>query len=382
MFDETIDFIRSQFGTDDFIPLHEPCFAGREQEYVKDCIDSTFVSSIGQYVDRFEKELAEYTGAKYAVATVNGTTALHAALVLAGVTAGDEVITQPLTFIATANAISYCGASPTFVDIDRETMGLSPDALRTFLEEHAVLEGDVCRNKTTGRVIRAVVPMHTFGHPVRIDEVMEVSSQYDIPVVEDAAESLGSFYKDRHTGIFGKMGILSFNGNKTITCGGGGAIITNDEELAKNAKHITTTAKVPHKWEYVHDCIGFNYRMPNLNAALACAQLEQLDGFVDNKRVLANKYETFFSGIGTSFVKEPEHARSNYWLNAIVLDDRRQRDVFLEETNGKGIMTRPVWRLMHRLEMFKDAPCGDLSTAEWLEDRLVNIPSSAHGHER
>jgi len=376
MFDEIIDFIRLRFGTDEFIPMHEPCFAGREQEYVQDCIDSTFVSSVGQYVDRFEEELAAYTGAGFAVATVNGTSALHAALVLADVSSGDEVITQPLTFIATANAISYCGASPVFVDVDHETLGMSPDALRAFLEEHAALEGDVCRNKTTGRLIRAVVPMHTFGHPARIDEIVEVADQYGIPVVEDAAESLGSLYKGRHTGTFGKMGVLSFNGNKTITCGGGGAIITNDEELAKKAKHITTTAKVPHKWEYVHDCIGFNYRMPNLNAALACAQLEQLDGIVENKRGLAAEYETFFSKQNISLVTEPEGARSNYWLNAVVLENREQRDVFLEETNGKGVMTRPVWQLMHRLDMFKDAPRGDLSESEWLEDRVVNIPSS------
>ncbi len=376
MFDEIIDFIRSKFDTDEFIPLHEPSFTGREHEYVKDCIDSTFVSSVGQYVDRFEKELAAYTGAGYAIATVNGTSALHTALVLAGVSAGDEVITQAVTFIATANAISYCGATPAFVDVDRETMGLSPYALRSFLEEHAVLEAGVCKNKTTGRIIRAVVPMHTFGHPARIDELVEVCNQYGIPIVEDAAESLGSLYKDQHTGTFGKMGVLSFNGNKTITCGGGGAIITNDEALAKQAKHITTTAKVPHRWEYVHDCVGFNYRMPNLNAALACAQLEQLDGIIENKRVLASEYERFFQEQEIGFVTEPEEARSNYWLNAVVLNDLEQRNAFLEQTNAKGVMTRPVWQLMHRLEMFKDAPRGDLLKSESLADRVVNIPSS------
>jgi perosamine synthetase len=377
MFDEIIDFIRSRFDTDEFIPLHEPCFAGREQEYVKDCIDSTFVSSVGQYVDRFERELAEYTGAGYAVATVNGTAALHVALVLAGVSSGDEVITQPLTFIATTNAVSYCGASPVFVDVDRDTLGMSPDALRLFLEEHAEAVGGICRNKATGRVIRAVVPMHTFGHPARIDEIVEVCDYYGISVVEDAAESLGSLYKNQHTGTFGKMGVLSFNGNKTITCGGGGAVITNDEELAKKAKHITTTAKVPHKWEYVHDCIGFNYRMPNLNAALACAQLEQLNRFLESKRTLASEYKIFFNGQTVSFLEEPENSQSNYWLNAIVLADQEQRNLFLEQTNEQGVMTRPVWQLMHRLDMFKDALRGDLSESEWLEGRVVNIPSSA-----
>ncbi len=376
MFDSVINFIQSAFDTDDFIPLHEPCFAGREQDYLKDCIDSTFVSSVGQYVDRFEEELAAYTGEKFAIATVNGTSALHTALVLAGVSAGDEVITQSLTFIATANAISYCGATPVFVDVDRDTMGLSPDALRAFLEKHAVREGNICRNKTTGKIIRSVVPMHTFGHPARIDEIVEVCNQYGIPVVEDAAESLGSCYKEQHAGTFGKMGVLSFNGNKTITCGGGGAIIINDEALAKRAKHITTTAKVSHRWEYVHDCIGFNYRMPNLNAALACAQLEQLDSIVENKRVLAGEYEAFFRDQEIDFVTEPKEARSNFWLNAVILKDRDQRNTFLEETNDSGVMTRPVWQLLHRLDMFKGAFCGDLTESEWLEDRVVNIPSS------
>jgi len=378
MFDEIIGFIRSRFDTDEFIPLHEPCFAGREQEFVKDCIDSTFVSSVGKYVDRFEEELAAYVGAKYAVATVNGTASLHAALVLAGVAAGDEVITQPLTFIATANAISYCGASPTFVDVDRKTMGLSPDALRTFLEEHAVREGDVCRNKTTGRAIRAVVPMHTFGHPTRIDAVVEVSRQYGIPVVEDAAESLGSFYKDRHTGTFGTMGILSFNGNKTITCGGGGAIITDDGELAKKAKHITTTAKVPHKWDYVHDSVGFNYRMPNLNAALACAQLKQLDRLLADKRELACAYRKFFGSVDwAEYVDEPANCKSNFWLNAIILPDFELRNSFLEVSNGAGIMTRPIWKLMNELGMYSHCQCGPLENSQWLEKRVVNLPSSA-----
>ena len=375
MFDEVIRFVRSKFGADGFIALHEPRFSGREQEYLKDCIDSTFVSSVGKYVDRFEQDLAAYTGAKYAIATVNGTAALHAALVLAGVASGDEVITQPLTFVATVNAIKYCGAEPCFVDVDRDTMGLSPDALRSFLEESAVLEDGLCRNRVTGRVIRAVVPMHTFGHPARMDEIVAICEEYQLVVVEDAAESLGSRYKDQHTGTFGHMGVFSFNGNKTITCGGGGAIVTNDEALARRAKHITTTAKVPHKWEYDHDCVGFNYRMPNLNAALACAQLEQIEAVLENKRTLAKEYAAFFESIGITFIAEPEHAYSNYWLNALVLEDRAQRDEFLQETNSQGVMTRPVWKLMHHLEMYANAQRGDLSVAELLESRLVNIPS-------
>lgn len=375
MFDEVISFVRSKFGTDGFIALHEPRFSGREQEYLKDCIDSTYVSSVGKYVDRFELDLAAYTGAKYAIATVNGTAALHAALVLAGVASGDEVITQPLTFVATVNAIKYCGAEPCFVDVDRDTMGLSPDALRSFLEESAVLEDGLCKNRVTGRVIRAVVPMHTFGHPARMDEIVAICEEYQLVVVEDAAESLGSRYKDQHTGTFGHMGVFSFNGNKTITCGGGGAIVTDDETLARKAKHITTTAKVPHKWEYDHDCVGFNYRMPNLNAALACAQLEQIEAMLENKRALAKEYAAFFESIGITFIAEPAHAYSNYWLNALVLEDRAQRDEFLQETNSKGVMTRPVWKLMHHLEMYANAQRGDLSVAEWLESRLVNIPS-------
>lgn len=375
MFDEVVSFVRSKFGADGFIALHEPRFSGREQEYLKDCIDSTFVSSVGKYVDRFEQDLAAYTGAKYAIATVNGTAALHAALVLAGVTSGDEVITQPLTFVATVNAIKYCGAEPCFVDVDRDTMGLSPDALRSFLEESAVLEDGLCRNRVSGRVIRAVVPMHTFGHPARIDEIVAICVEYQLVVVEDAAESLGSRYKDQHTGTFGHMGVFSFNGNKTITCGGGGAIVTNDEVLARRAKHITTTAKVPHQWEYDHDCVGFNYRMPNLNAALACAQLEQIEAVLENKRALAKEYAAFFESIGIPFVQEPSQAYSNYWLNALALKGREQRDKFLQETNSQGVMTRPVWKLMHHLDMYADAQRGDLSVAECLESRLVNIPS-------
>lgn len=400
MFEEAIEFIREQFNTTGFIPLHEPRFSGREKEYLLDCIDSTFVSSVGAYVDRFEVMLADYTGSKYAIVTVNGTAALHAALKLAGVKAGDEVITQPLSFIATCNAISYCGATPCFVDVDRETLGLSPDALREFLEQQTDVDPGTGRrvNCQTGRPITACVPMHTFGHPCRIDEVTTICEEYSIPVIEDAAESLGSFYSPReigpengkdlrdnlnispgkmqHTGTFGQMGVFSFNGNKTITCGGGGAIVTNDETLARRAKHITTTAKVPHRWEFVHDEIGYNYRMPNLNAALACAQIEQLDGFLLKKRELADAYKKYFPTIGIEFVSEPKHAQSNYWLNAVILSDRKERDAFLEATNDSGVMTRPVWRLMNELDMFKTCPCGPLENSEWLEQRVVNIPSS------
>lgn len=378
MFEGAIQFIREQFNTTGFIPLHEPRFSGKEKEYLLDCIDSTFVSSVGAYVDRFEAMLAEYTGAKYAVVTVNGTAALHVALKLAGVRSGDEVITQPLSFIATCNAISYCGATPSFVDVDRDTLGLSPSALRDFLETQTEIDAASgrCINRTTRRPVTACVPMHTFGHPCRIDEIVAVCNEYGIPVVEDAAESLGSAFKGKHTGTFGQMGVFSFNGNKTITCGGGGAIITNDEALAKRAKHITTTAKVPHRWEFVHDEIGYNYRMPNLNAALACAQLEQIDGFLKNKRELAEAYEAYFPTLGMLFVTEPEEARSNYWLNALILPDRESRDIFLQATNDAGVMTRPVWRLMNELEMFKHCPCGPLDGAKWLEERVVNIPSS------
>lgn len=378
MFEEAIQFIRSQFQTSGIVPLHEPRFTGREKEYLLDCIDSTFVSSVGAYVDRFEALLAAYTGAKYAVVTVNGTAALHVALKLAGVQSGDEVITQPLTFIATANAVAYCGATPCFVDVDRDTLGMSPAALRVFLETQTEKVSGTGRrvNRATRRPVAACVPMHTFGHPCRIDEISAVCREYGIPVVEDAAESLGSYYKTQHTGTFGSVGVFSFNGNKTITCGGGGAIITNDQALARRAKHITTTAKIPHRWEFVHDEIGYNYRMPNLNAALACAQLEQIDGFLKNKRSLAEAYKEYFSTVGLSFVAEPENARSNYWLNALILSDRRERDAFLQTTNDSGIMTRPVWRLMNELEMFKDCPCGPLDNAIWLEQRVVNIPSS------
>lgn len=376
MFDETIDFIRAMFDTQEFIPLHEPRFTGNEKKYLNECIDSTFVSSVGKFVDQFEAMIASYTGAKYAIATVNGTSALHISLLLAGVDQNDEVITQPLTFIATCNAISYCNAKPVFVDVDRETMGLSPDALKMFLKENTKIENGQCINRVTGRIIKACVPMHTFGHPCRIEEIKEVCEAHHIVLVEDAAESLGSYYKGQHTGTFGKLGAISFNGNKIITSGGGGCIITDDEALAKKAKHMTTTAKVPHRWEYTHDMIGYNYRMPNLNAALLVAQLEKLDVFLENKRGLSKQYKAFFETADMAFIAEPKGTKSNYWLNAVMLKDKVQRDSFLGETNENGVMTRPIWTLMNRLDMFKDAQCGNLDNAEWLEDRIVNIPSS------
>jgi len=374
---EIVNFIRSVFATNDFIPLHEPRFWGNEKKYVADCIDSTFVSSVGKYVDKFELMMAEYTGAKYAVATVNGTAALHIALLLSGVQANDEVIAQPLTFVATANAINYCNAHPIFLDVDKETMGLSPAKLGEFLDEYAELRNDgYCYNKKSGRIIRTCVPMHTFGHPVKINEIKEICSKYNIALVEDAAESLGSKFKEKHTGTFGKMGILSFNGNKTITTGGGGMIITDDEELAKKAKHITTTGKIPHKWDYVHDVVAYNYRMPNLNAALGCAQLEMFDSFVKNKRELFNEYQAFFKNTEIQLFTEPQDAISNYWLQAVVLNDRAERDRFLEFTNSNGVMTRPIWQLMNKSAMYKNSQCGPLDTAQWFEDRIVNIPSS------
>jgi len=376
MFQDTVDFIQATFRTTKFIPLHEPKFIGNEKKYLNECIDSTFVSSVGKFVDKFEEMIAKYTGAKYAVATSNGTSALHISLLLCGVESGDEVITQPLTFVATCNAIDYCNAKPIFVDVDRETTGLSSDALKEFLEENTTVKNDQCINIKTGKVIRACVPMHTFGHACQIDDIVEVCDKYHIAVVEDAAESLGSYYKGKHTGTFGKLGAISFNGNKIITSGGGGCIITDDEILAKKAKHITTTAKVPHKWEYTHDEIGYNYRMPNLNAALVVAQLENLDKVLEDKQELANSYKYFFEDKEINFLKEPKDSRSNYWLNAVVLKDKNERDSFLEFTNTGGIMTRPIWTLMNKLEMFKDSQCGKLDNAQWLEERVVNIPSS------
>ena len=373
---EIVDFIKQTFNTNEFIPLHEPRFIGNEKKYLNDCIDSTFVSSVGKYVDTFEKEFAKTVGSKYAIATVNGTAALHISLILADVKKDDEVITQPLTFIATCNAISYIGAKPIFLDVDLDTMGLSPDALKDFLEKNCEVVDNKCINKTTKKTIKACVPMHTFGHSCRIEEIKDICDTWNITLVEDAAESLGSYYKEKHTGTFGKVAAFSFNGNEIITSGGGGVIVTDDEVLAKRAKHITTTAKIPHPYEYVHDEIGYNYRLPNINAALLVAQLEQLNDFLTAKRKLALKYKEFFSKNDMTFIEEPKYSKSNYWLQAVLLKDKKQRDEFLEFTNKNAVMTRPIWRLMNELEMFKDCQKDYLKNAKFLEERVVNIPSS------
>jgi perosamine synthetase len=437
-FQNIVDFIRELYQKPEgLIPLHAPVFNGNEKKYLKECIDSTFVSSVGKFVDELEIKMAEYTEAKKAVVCVNGTNALHLALMLVGVERDTEVITQPLTFIATANAISYCGASPVFLDVDMDTMGLSPNALRSWLEKNVEMKEvppsthkpfnlstfqpcEECRtsgneaattlqpfNSSTGRRLSACVPMHTFGHPCRIDEIIEICNEYNIPVVEDAAESLGSFYNGQHTGTFGKIGVLSFNGNKIITTGGGGMLLFDDEQLAKRAKHLTTQAKVPHAWEFMHDEVGYNYRMPNINAAIGLAQLEQLPAFLKSKRKIANAYQEFFNNydftnndparsVGRSATKppqptqptqpfnpstfhcipEPPHSSSNYWLNCFLFPTKKERDAFLKYTNENGIMTRPAWRLMNELEMFRECETDALTNARTIADRLVNIPSS------
>lgn len=376
MFDSLIRFVREQYRTDEFIPLHAPVFRGRERELVTDTIDSTFVSSVGAYVDRFEKEMAAFTDSPRAVAVMNGTAALHIALKLVDVVPGDFVVTQSLTFVATCNAITYCGAEPLFVDVDRHTLGLSPTALEAWLSEHALIDdhGD-CRTRVGHRRIRACLPMHTFGHPVEIDALIAVCERWHLTLVEDAAESLGSYYKSRHTGNFGKIGVLSFNGNKIMTTGGGGMLLT-DEVIGKRARHLTTTAKIPHPYEFVHDEVGYNYRLPNLNAALGCAQLEQLPSFLASKRALAARYSEFFKGSDLQSIVEPDDCRSNYWLNGVICQDGAQRDALLKSTNEAGVMTRPIWALMMRLPMFANALRGPLDNAEWLEARVVNLPSS------
>ena len=376
MFNEFIDFVKEVYGTKKNIPLHEPKFIGNEKKYLNQCIDTTFVSSVGKFVDQFEEKIAKYTGAKYAIATTNGTSAIHISLILAGVEEDNEVITQPLNFVASCNAISYCNAEPIFIDVDRDTMGLSPSALKSFLDKNTTVKNKQCINNKTNKIIKACLPMHSYGHPCRIDEIKKICDEYYIFLIEDAAESVGSFYKNKHTGTFGELGAMSFNGNKIVTAGGGGCIITNNEVLAKKAKHLTTTAKVSHKWDFNHDMVGYNYRMPNLNAALLVAQLEKLNDFITNKRNLANKYEAFFKDTDYNFFKEPKNSKSNYWLNSIILKDKHQRDKFLEETNFNGVMTRPIWILMNKLPMFKDAQCADLKNSEWLDERVVNIPSS------
>jgi perosamine synthetase len=370
-----VDFARTIYGSA-FIPLHRPVFGGNEKQYLVDCIDSNFVSSVGAKVVEFEQQIAAFTGAKYAVATVNGTAALHVALHLAGVQRDDEVITQALSFIATCNAISYAGARPVFVDVDRDTMGLSPAALLQFLDQHAELRSGRAFNKTTGRRIAACVPMHTFGLPCRIEELAAICADWGIQLVEDAAESLGSYVGGRHTGTFGACSTLSFNGNKIITTGGGGMIITDDEALAKRAKHITTTAKIPHPFEFVHDVIGYNYRLPNLNAALGCAQMERLPWMLAVKQQVAKQYSAFFGPLGVQMASSLPGCKANNWLNAIVLANKAERDAFLSYTNEQGVMTRPIWRLMSELDMFKNCQSDGLANSRWLEERVVNVPSS------
>ena len=407
-YSKTIDFIKSVYGNQEFTPLAVPVFQGNEKAYLNECIDTTFVSSVGKFVDRFEEDMAKYTGAKKAVVCVSGTNALHMSLLLAGVQRDDEVITQALTFIATCNALSYIGAHPVFLDVDKSTMGLSPDAMKEWLHANAEVrevkngsKSDIlsqteyptpqypsnlsnsseptkaCFNKKTGRRVKACVPMHTFGHPVRIEEIAALCEEWHIELVEDAAESIGSLYKGKHTGTFGRIGAISFNGNKTITTGGGGMLLFNDEELGKYAKHITTQAKVPHRWEFRHDHIGYNYRMPNINAALGCAQLENLDKYVASKRAVAAEYIEHFKNVdGIDFFVEPENTFSNYWLSAVVLKDKESQLDFLQQTNDNGVMTRPIWELMNRLPMFENCENDGLANTIWFADRVVNIPSS------
>lgn len=377
--EQVVGALRAVVGTGTAV-LHEPGFSGNEWLYLKECLDSTFVSSVGKFVDRFEADLATYTGARHAVAVVNGTAALHIALKLAGVKTNDEVLVPALTFVATANAVTYCGAVPHFVDSESRTLGVDAAKLREWLTGHTEQHDSQCVNRETGRVIRALVPMHTFGHPVDMDGLMSVAHDFKLALVEDAAESLGSYYHGEHTGTLGLMGTLSFNGNKTITTGGGGAILTNDPSLARHAKHLTTTAKMPHAWEYRHDEVGYNYRLPNLNAALGCAQLEQLPGMLTAKRELFKRYRTAFAPVsGVRLIAEPEQCQSNYWLQTLLLDAKQadQRDPILKATNDAGLMTRPAWILMNELASFKDCPRMDLATAKSLSQRLINIPSSS-----
>tara|TARA_B100000925_G_scaffold282956_1_gene256345 strand:- start:2772 stop:3911 length:1140 start_codon:yes stop_codon:yes gene_type:complete len=376
MITKTINYIKEIYKFQKVIGLHEPKFIGNEKKNLIKCIDSTFVSSVGKFTDQFEKEIANYTGAKYAVATTNGTAALHISLLLANVEQNDEVITQPLNFIATCNAINYCRAKPIFIDVDLDTMGLSPNNLEFFLKENSIIRNKKCVNKKTGNIIKACVPMHSYGHPCRIDEIKKICKKYKIFLIEDAAESVGSFFKNKHTGTFGKIGVMSFNGNKIITAGGGGCLIMNNKLLAKRAKHLTTTAKLNHKWEFNHDMIGYNYRMPNINAALLLAQLKNLNRFLNNKRNLAQKYKTFFEGTDFIFFKEPKNCKSNYWLNSIIFKNKKKRDKFLKLTNKNYIMTRPIWKLMSQLRMFKDCQTTNLKNSIYLQERVVNIPSS------
>ncbi len=399
MYEDVVEFIKNLYPNQKPVPLHAPVFLGNEKKYLNDCIDSTYVSYVGRYVTKFEEMTAKFTGAKFAVAVVNGTAALQVALQIAGVNYGDEVITQPLTFVATANAISHCGAKPVFIDVDLDTMGMSPEKLNDWLAKNTKYDNakNNTVNKLTSQSISAIVPMHTFGFPCKIDEIVEIGAKYNISVIEDSAESLGSYYspreiiiknknsfnktnislgKGKHTGTFGLAGILSYNGNKTISTGGGGMILTDNEEFAEKAKHITTTGKLPHKWDYVHDIVAFNYRLTNVNAALGVAQMEYIEKIIENKRETASSYKDFFINRDIKFFTEPAKSKANYWLNTIQLNDRNERDAFLGFTNSNGVVTRPVWRLMNKLKMYKNFQAGNLENAEWLEDRIVNIPSS------
>jgi len=377
MYKEFVRFVQELYGTTDFIPLHAPKFQGNEKKYLLETIDSTFVSSVGEFVNEFENKVSEFSKVKYAIATVNGTAALHVALKLAGVENDDEVITQSLTFVATCNAIRYCGASPVFVDVDSSTLGISPQSLENFLDEYCELRDDgFCWNRSSDRRIMVCMPMHTFGFPAQLDEIKKICDRYNIKIVEDAAESLGSFYKERHTGAMGELSAISFNGNKIITAGGGGMILTNDDKLAKRAKHITTTAKVSHQWEFDHDELGYNYRMPNLNAALGVAQMEMLPKYIEEKREIASQYQGWGDENGVRFVVEPVNTKTNYWLNTILVEDKPQRDELLKTTNDNKIMTRPVWKPMHRLLMNKGCQKSEMNNTEWLADRIVNVPSS------
>jgi aminotransferase in exopolysaccharide biosynthesis len=380
MQNKLINLIRDIYSTNEFIPLHTPTFSGNEQAYLAETINSTFVSSVGKFVDEFEQKIEAYTGSSRAIATVNGTSALHTALHLADIKAGDLVLTQALTFVATCNALYHMGAQAVFIDIEPTHFGLCPVATDSWLVENAKLNEDgKCVHIDSGALIKAIMPMHTFGHPVQLDEFIIICNEWNLTLIEDAAESLGSFYKGQHTGTLGRFGALSFNGNKVITTGGGGMLLCKTEDDGQHAKHVTTTAKQPHPYEFYHDEPGFNYRMPNLNAALGCAQMERLEVMLGSKRQIAERYENFFADFDFQFVKEPEYAHSNYWLNAVLCPDLVSRNALLEATNAKGVMTRPVWRLMHKLPMFKNALRGDLKYSEWAESRLVNLPSTPAG---
>ncbi|WP_413522592.1 LegC family aminotransferase [Photobacterium phosphoreum] len=376
MNNKLITYIRELYQTNDFIPLHAPTFGGNELAYVSETITSTFVSSVGKFVDNFEQKITDYTHTEKAVATVNGTAALHTALYMSDVRRGDLVITQALTFVATCNALYHIGAEPIFVDVSPVSLGLCPKAVEEYLIENSVIRENACFHKKTGQRIKAAIPMHTFGHPVELDELVKVCDKWHLTLIEDAAESLGSFYKGKHTGTIGRFGAVSFNGNKIVTTGGGGIVLCKSLEDGLHTKHITTTAKVPHPYEFFHDEPGFNFRMPNLNAALGCAQMESLPMFLQQKRRIAELYQNFFSDSDYQFVTEPEYAQSNYWLNAVICPDVKSRDTLLDKTNKSGVMTRPIWKLMHRLPAFKNAMRGNLSYSEFIEAHLVNLPST------